>query len=249
MSNTGGPVDNSDHVRAIKSLYTDLATSPDKDFGWAKGKENARRLGYDERWLTALPAIIWESSAAVGCPFTLGDILPGQTVVDLGCGAGTDLCIAALLCGKTGKAIGFDVTPAMVNKSKSNAQLIGLSQVEAFEADFTVLPLDDESADVVISNGSINLSPSKSAVFAEAFRILKSGGRLQFADMVRSQVPGEPVADQCESWADCVSGTVAPEAYIEMLQQVGFRDAELVGLSDYSTAETTVGALFRAIKS
>lgn len=111
----------------IKRLYSRLALNPEQDFGWNKGKENAKQLGYDERMLDQISDVVWESSAAVGNPFSTGPINKGETVVDLGCGAGADLCVAALLVGDTGEVIGIDVTPAMVEKARSNIALMGLA--------------------------------------------------------------------------------------------------------------------------
>jgi arsenite methyltransferase len=105
-----------DFFEQIRALYNDLALHPEKDFGWGKGKENACYLGYNQNWLERFSASVWESAAAVGNPFSLGPIHPGETVLDFGCGAGADLCIAALLAGPTGRVIGFDLTPAMVKK-------------------------------------------------------------------------------------------------------------------------------------
>jgi ubiquinone/menaquinone biosynthesis C-methylase UbiE len=141
-------------MEAVRALYTELALHPGRDFGWGKGKENARSLGYDERWLDRLPAFVWESAAAVGNPFRLGPIMPGETVVDLGCGAGADLCIAALLVGNHGRAIGIDITPAMVAKAEKAARLVGLTNVTFHVADIAMLPLNNASVDVAISNGA-----------------------------------------------------------------------------------------------
>ena len=105
----------------IRALYSDLALHPEKDFGWGTGKANAQRLGYDATRLQGLPESIWESAAAVGNPFSLGPIRAGETVVDLGCGAGADACVAALLVGPRGRVVGVDMTPAMVEKARHNA--------------------------------------------------------------------------------------------------------------------------------
>src|SRR6516165_4341311 len=127
---------------AVQVLYTELALHPEKEFGWGKGKENARSLGYDEQWLNRLPAVVWESAAAVGNPFCLGPIASGEKVVDLGCGAGADLCIAALLVGNQGRAIGIDITPAMVAKAEKATRDLGLTNVDIRLGDVAALPLE-----------------------------------------------------------------------------------------------------------
>jgi SAM-dependent methyltransferase len=149
--------DGAQDLRAqLLELYTRLAQKPDSDFGWGKGKENARLLGYAEAWLNRLPDCVWESAAAVGNPFSLGPVQTGETVVDIGCGSGADACVAALMVGTEGKVFGFDCTPAMVSKAARNAIASGLGQVVFQEAEMTMLPLSDASADLVISNGVIN---------------------------------------------------------------------------------------------
>lgn len=235
----------------IRCLYTRLALHPEQEFGWGRGKENARRLGYDDEWLTRLPEAIWESSAAVGNPFSIGAIHPGEAVVDLGCGAGTDVCIAALLVGPSGQVVGVDVTPAMVEKARTNAALARFHNVEIIEADIAALPCPDSFADVVLSNGAINLSPRKTCVLKEALRVLKPGGRLYIADMTRDvaePVPDSNPTEPSGSWANCVSGTVPSEHYLEMLLNAGFEHVAFVGVTGYRTSAETVGALFRAVK-
>jgi ubiquinone/menaquinone biosynthesis C-methylase UbiE len=231
--------------QAIQVLYTELALHPEKEFGWGKGKENARSLGYDEQWLNRLPAAVWESACAVGNPFCLGPITSGETVVDLGCGAGADLCIAALLVGERGRVVGIDITPAMVAMAEKAASDLGLTNVDVRVGDIAALPLENASVDVVISNGTINLSPHKPCVFQEVFRVLRFGGRFQFADMVRD---GAVTTPSCGSWADCVAGTVEPKRYVDMLAAAGFRDVKIVSFTGYRTAPTTIGATFRAVK-
>lgn len=234
-------------IEQIRTLYTELALRPDQEFGWGKGADNARQLGYSAEWLERLPVVVWESAAAVGNPFSVGPINPGETVIDLGCGAGADACVAALMVGDRGKVYGFDATPAMVEKAKRNAHAAGLAQVEFREADMIDLGLPDASADVVISNGAINLALDKAKVFAEVLRLLRKGGRFQFADMVR-----EPTAEAAccteASWADCVSGTLAVEDIKTLLHEAGFEKVELVGYTGYKTAGSTVGATFSARK-
>ena len=113
----------------LLDLYARLANEPASDFGWGKGRENARALGYAEEWLDHLPECVWESSAAVGNPFSLGPVHAGETIVDIGCGAGADPCVAALLAGKDGKVFGIDCTPAMIEKATRNTAASDLTQV------------------------------------------------------------------------------------------------------------------------
>jgi arsenite methyltransferase len=236
-------------LEQVRLLYTELAQHPEKDFGWGKGRENARALGYAGEWLDTLPDNVWASAAAVGNPFSLGPIHAGETVVDIGCGAGADACVAALMVGKEGKVFGVDCTPAMIARACENAAASGLPQAVFQEAEMTKLPLPACSADVVISNGAINLAKDKRAVLGEVFRVLRPGGRLLIADMVRD--PSAGVSTCCseeESWTDCVSGTLDPETFLSMLGKAGFLHVELAGFTGYRTAVSTTGALFRAIK-
>lgn len=232
----------------IQSLYTELAQRPEQDFGWNHGKENARSLGYDQAWLDTLPDAVWASCAAVGNPFSLGSAKPGETVVDMGCGSGADVCIAALLVGKTGRVAGIDCTAAMVEKTIQNAKLSGFSQVEVYESDIAHLPLPDHCTNVVISNGSINLCTDKIRVLRDAFRVLRPGGRLQIADMVREPGREEITGKENESWAGCVRGTLAPECFITLLKEAGFLQVTLAGKTSYKTSANTIGALFYAVR-
>jgi SAM-dependent methyltransferase len=236
-------------LEQVRLLYTELAQNPGKDFGWGKGKKNAGMLGYADEWLRRLPDIVWESAAAVGNPFSLGHIHPGETVIDIGCGAGADACIAAMLVGKGGKVFGIDCTPAMIAKASRSASVSGLPQAVFQEAEMTELPLPDCTADAVISNGAINLAMDKDAVLAEVYRVLRSGGRLQIADMVRDTSAEDSAGcSSDESWADCVSGTLEPGTFLLMLSRAGFVDVELAGFTGYRTSSSTIGALFKAIK-
>ena len=228
------------------ALYTKLANEPDSDFGWSKGKTNARQLGYADDWLDRLPDIVWESSAAVGNPFKLGVIGSGQTVLDVGCGAGADSCVAALLVGHAGRVTGVDCTPAMIEKARRNARHAALDNIDFHEADIADLPIAENTVDVVISNGAINLSENKSQVFMELYRVLKPGGRLQIADMVRESEDCCDSASDAGSWADCVQGTLSAGKLLEIITDAGFTDAEFVELTGYRTSAATNGALIRA---
>ena len=169
-------------------------------------------------------------------------------MLDVGCGAGADACVAALLVGDTGKVTGVDCTPAMINKAQRNAQLSELENTEFFVADINNLPMADNTVDVVISNGAINLLEDKEKVFLELYRVLKSGGRLQIADMIRETDVCSSADTENESWADCVQGTLPVIQLLEMISDAGFSNVGIPELTGYKTSESTNGALIRAVR-
>ena len=232
----------------IIELYTNLASHPEKDFGWAKGVENAISHEYKKDWLQQIPAEVWQYCAAVGNPFTSDVIREGNSVLDLGCGAGVDLCVASLLVGEAGKVTGIDITPAMVEKARVHAALMTANNINVLEGSFDSLPVENETMDVVISNGAINLVYSKEKTFAEIFRVLKPGGYLSFADMIKLEGDSEASCCSTESWADCVAGTLPADEIVRMLTDAGFSDAKLLNTNHYKTFANTIGATFIACK-
>jgi SAM-dependent methyltransferase len=185
---------------AIQQEYAEVAACPASGFHFHVGRYLAQRLEYPEAQVSALPDAAVESFAGVGNPFALGDLRPGEVVLDLGSGAGFDAILAAQQVGPTGAVIGIDMTPAMLEKARANADVLGLSHVEFREGYIEDLPVEDRSVDVVISNGVINLSPDKETVFAEAYRVLRPGGRLQFADIIVGREVPESARDDISLW-------------------------------------------------
>jgi arsenite methyltransferase len=169
----------------VSKVYSRLASDPDGDFHFHRGPAYAAEfLGYDLAELAALPSECVASFAGVANPHAIAPIRLGETVLDIGCGAGTDLLLAAGKVGPNGRAIGIDMTEDMRDRARSSAAAAGLANVEVHRADATALPLPDASVDVVISNGVLNLVPEKDKAFTEIWRVLRSGGRLQLGDIV-----------------------------------------------------------------
>jgi SAM-dependent methyltransferase len=176
--------------RAIQDEYAVVAQEPEHGFHFFVGRPLARLLGYDDAWLDGVPEATIASFAGTGNPFSLGALRPGERVVDVGTGGGIDSLIAAKMVGPSGRVIGVDMTPAMLDKARSSATAAGMTNVEFREGFGESLPVEDGWADVVISNGVLNLMPDKDAALREMARVLKPGGRLQIGDiLVQKPVP------------------------------------------------------------
>jgi len=185
----------------VSRIYSRVAANPEGDFHFHCGPAYAVDfLGYDPAELAALPAECTASFAGIANPHTIAPILPGETVLDIGCGAGTDLLLAARQVGPGGRAIGIDMTEAMRDRARGSAAVAGLTNVEVYLADATAIPLQDASVDVVISNGVLNLVPEKEKGFQEIHRVLRPGGRLQLADIALDEELGEEARRNIELW-------------------------------------------------
>jgi len=182
--------------RAVQEEYAEVAANPEKGFHFHTGRHLAQLLDYKDEWLEGIPEGNLASFAGVGKPFTFGALQQGERVVDLGSGAGFDSLIAGKMVGPAGHVIGVDMTPAMLAKARANAAEAQVSNVEFREGYGEALPVPEGWADVVISNGVLNLMPDKSAALAEMARALAPGGRLQIADiLVEIPVPQDAKAD------------------------------------------------------
>jgi arsenite methyltransferase len=184
----------------IQKTYTEVSAQEDAEFIFPTGRAWAEELGYPQPELSRVPDASVESFAGVANHWLLGRVHPRETVVDLGCGAGTDLLIAAQMVGPLGRAIGVDMTPAMLERARESAEAMGLENVELHESLIEELPLRPASVDAVISNGVIDLIVDKDAVFAEIDRVLKPGGRLQVADVVIHKEVSEDARKRIDLW-------------------------------------------------
>jgi SAM-dependent methyltransferase len=180
----------------VKKKYRDVAAKPNDEYHFHTGRQLAARLGYDRKTVDAMPDQAVESFAGVANPFSLRDLKPGERVIDLGSGAGFDCFVATGMVGATGRVVGVDMTEEMLTKSRNSARAMGLSNVEFREGILEELPVEDAWADVVISNGVVNLCADKRQVFSEIQRVLKPAGYLQFADIANGQpVPASAIAN------------------------------------------------------
>ena len=195
--------DKTEEIRQnVIERFTKLAESPESEKLFPVGPESAKKLGYDADKVDALPASITESFCGVGNPLSLGQVLPGDTVIDLGCGSGMDSILAAFKTGSTGKVIGVDMTLAMVCKAQQNAELLSVTNVEFRHGRLEDLPVENNSVDVALTNGVFNLCVDKAAVFQEVHRVLRPGGRLLMADILLHENVTPAELDEIGTWSD-----------------------------------------------
>lgn len=241
----------------VREKYAEVAINPGGAFHFHTGRPLAEMLGYPVGIRNALPDSAIDSFAGVDCPFTPARIPVGGKVVDFGSGGGFDCFVAADLVGPTGKVIGVDMTPAMLERSRRVAAELGLHNVEFRDGILEEVPVEDGWADVIISNGVLNLVADKVRVFAEAYRVLRPGGVLQFADIaVGVEVP-EAARCDIELWTDCIAGGLSVNQWSDHITAAGFTELS-VGLptDTFGGAEgesrarsfEVFGHTFRAVK-
>ena len=206
----------------VKAMYRDVATAPDGEFHFEMGRALAERLGYAKNGLDSVPADAIRSFAGVGHYFDLAAPQRGETVVDLGSGSGMDSFIAALAVGPSGHVVGIDMTDEQLAKAERLATEGKFGHVSFQKSYIDATKLGEGSCDLVISNGVINLAPDKAAVFREAARILKPGGRLALADIVTDVQLPDGISCDATLWAACIGGAMQEGAYLAAIEQAGF---------------------------
>lgn len=184
----------------IMKMYQEVVDHPEREFHFYHGRKAAELFGYPEEWLNRAPSGAVASFAGVGNPLERGNLRPGETVLDLGSGAGLDAIVASRQVGPTGKVIGVDLNPAMCMKARANAEEGGAA-LECREGRMERLPMPDSSVDVIISNGVINLSFQKRKVVQEMFRVLKPGGRISITDIVSAKQLSQSIVNDPKLWA------------------------------------------------
>ena len=187
---------------AVREKYAQVSRSAAGKFNYPTGRDGALQQGYDPTIIQSMPDELIESFCGVGNPFRLGTITSGETILDVGCGAGFDLIVASRMVGQDGKVCGIDLTPEMTAKAKSNLKQYGVQNYDVQVAGAESIPYSDNTFDVVISNGVLNLSPLKERCFREIYRVLKPHGRLQFADIVLRQDCGGAMCSTLEAWSN-----------------------------------------------
>lgn len=225
-------VDPKDLEAKVMAMYRQVAGDPHGEFHFEMGRGLAERLGYAPADLDRIPAEAIESFAGVGHYLQLADLKEGETVVDLGSGSGMDTFVASLKVGLHGRVIGIDMTDEQRAKAERLRDRDGFRNVTYLKGYIEAVPLPDGSADVVISNGVINLSPDKGKVFGEAARLLKPGGRMAIADIVTEVQLPEGIVCNATLWAACIGGAAQQDNYCHLIQAAGL---EVVEMQDNST--------------
>jgi ubiquinone/menaquinone biosynthesis C-methylase UbiE len=230
---TDSPKPNEVDIRSeVRKKYGEFAKSSNQASCCRSGTVTGQ-AGYTNQELNSLPESARTVSAGCGNPTALASLKEGETVLDLGSGGGIDCFLSAQRVGPTGRVIGVDMTPEMIDVARSNARKAKIRNVEFRLGEIEHLPVADESVDVIISNCVINLSPEKEQVFKEAHRVLRKGGRMLVSDMMASGLP-EEVKKSLSLWASCIGGALDLDEYLGKIRSAGFDEVEIVNKEEYS---------------
>jgi arsenite methyltransferase len=227
MPTTEGQLDTADLTERVKGMYQEVALHPEREFHFETGRPLAEHLGYRAADLDRIPAAAIDSFAGVGYFLDLAAISPGETVLDLGSGSGTDAFLAARAAGEEGSVIGVDMTGEQLAKATDLAAKAGIANAEFREGQIEKPPVEPSSVDCVISNGVVNLSPDKPAVFTAAAAALRPGGRMAIADIVSATELPEGVTCDASLWAACIGGAMQRDNYLETIERAGFEIVEV----------------------
>jgi len=214
--------------KAVAERYGQVATDPCGKFNFPVGRKFAESVGYPPDLLDAMPPGFYESFTGAGNPQAFVDIRPGETLLDMGCGAGLDLYLYAMKAGPTGKVSGLDISTDMLDKARGNMQAAGITHFELLEASSDCVPLPDNSVDVVTANGIYNLSPDKDAVMKEVFRVLKPGGRTVFAEITLSDVISDVERSDINDWFRCIGGALTTDDFLGRMRSHGFSEPRVL---------------------
>jgi SAM-dependent methyltransferase len=213
---------------AVSDRYSQVATTPGAKFNFPVGRAFAESVGYDAALLDRLPAGLSESFTGAGNPQPFVDAGLGETVLDLGCGAGLDLYHYARAVGPAGKVYGLDLSSAMLRKAEQNLRALGIANAEFLEAAADAIPLPDASVDLVTANGIYNLSPEKDAVMREVARVLKRGGRTMFAEILAQEELPPDLRSNMNDWFRCIGGALTRENFFERLEKAGLSNPQIL---------------------
>ncbi|MFX1510949.1 MAG: arsenite methyltransferase [Promethearchaeota archaeon] len=217
----------------VRKTYAKVAQATGSCCGPGTRSDYAKTLGYS---IDDLPESVTGSFAGCGNPTALANLKEGEIVLDLGSGAGLDVFMAARQVGKTGYVIGVDMTPAMIEKAKENAEKLGVTNVEFRFGDIDELPVENDSVDVIISNCVINLAPDKGKVFREAFRVLRPSGRMLISDIVLEASLPQETRDEVTTYTGCLGGAILKEEYLQQIRDAGFSDVRIVSEAAFDIA-------------
>lgn len=213
---------------AVRFKYSEVATTPEGIFNFPVGKSFALKVGYPKEVLDNLPQSVVESFTGANNPQPFVHLKEGEVILDLGCGAGLDLYFYAKAVGIKGKVYGLDISEEMVNKTKDNMENLGIKNIEIKCGVSDDIPFDDNSVDIVASNGIYNLSPDKEAVMKEVFRILKPGGRTVFSEIVLKESLPDEIRKDINDWFRCIGGSLPESDFLALMKKAGFEKIEVI---------------------